>query len=186
MPYRLSEQTGLIDYDQLELTARLFRPKMIIAGYSAYARLLDYARSILMNVFSRICDKRGLIRFREICDATKSVLLADMAHISGLVAAGVIPSPFQHADVVTTTTHKVLHHKPYLVECYVDCAEPARCAVWYDLLPARSEGGGQGREAGPARLRAENQQRGVPCPAGGAAQPRNRGRGGGAQTGKTW
>jgi len=73
-----------------ELTARLFRPKMIIAGYSAYARLLDYAR------------------FREICDSTKSILLADMAHISGLVAAGVIPSPFDHADVVTTTTHKSL------------------------------------------------------------------------------
>jgi len=80
----------LIDYDQLELTAKLFRPKMIIAGYSAYARLLDYAK------------------FRSICDSTKSVLLADMAHISGLVAAGVIPSPFDHADVVTTTTHKSL------------------------------------------------------------------------------
>jgi len=90
MPYRLSEETGLIDYDQLELTAKLFRPKMIIAGYSAYARLLDYAK------------------FRSICDATRSVLLADMAHISGLVAAGVIPSPFDHADVVTTTTHKSL------------------------------------------------------------------------------
>jgi len=90
MPYRLSEETGLIDYDQLEMTAKLFRPKMIIAGYSAYARLLDYAR------------------FRSICDQTKSVLLADMAHISGLVAAGVIPSPFEHADVVTTTTHKSL------------------------------------------------------------------------------
>merc|ERR1711915_518746 len=90
MPYRLSEETGLINYDQLEMTAKLFRPKMIIAGYSAYARLLDYAR------------------FRSICDQTKSVLLADMAHISGLVAAGVIPSPFDHADVVTTTTHKSL------------------------------------------------------------------------------
>ena len=90
MPYRLREDTGTIDYDQLELTAKLFRPKMIIAGYSAYARLLDYGR------------------FREICDATKSVLLADMAHISGLVAADVIPSPFEHADVVTTTTHKSL------------------------------------------------------------------------------
>merc|ERR1719282_2023066 len=90
MPYRLSETSGLIDYDQLELTAKLFRPKMIIAGFSAYARLLDYAR------------------FRSICDQTKSVLLADMAHISGLVAANVIPSPFDHADVVTTTTHKSL------------------------------------------------------------------------------
>merc|ERR1712179_471472 len=90
MPYRLNESSGLIDYEQLELTAKLFRPKMIIAGYSAYARLLDYAR------------------FRDICDQTKSVLLADMAHISGLVAGGVIPSPFDYADVVTTTTHKSL------------------------------------------------------------------------------
>jgi len=90
MPYRLDESTGIIDYDQLEFTAKLFRPKMIIAGFSAYARLLDYAR------------------FRSICDQTKSVLLADMAHISGLVAGGVIPSPFDHADVVTTTTHKSL------------------------------------------------------------------------------
>jgi len=90
MPYRLEEASGLIDYDQLELTAKLFRPKMIIAGFSAYARLLDYAR------------------FRSICDQVKAVLLADMAHISGLVAGGVIPSPFEYADVVTTTTHKSL------------------------------------------------------------------------------
>jgi len=90
MPYRLDESTGIIDYDQLELTAKLFRPKMIIAGFSAYARLLDYAR------------------FRSICDNTKSILLADMAHISGLVAGGVIPTPFDYADVVTTTTHKSL------------------------------------------------------------------------------
>lgn len=90
MPYRLEESSGLIDYDQLELTAKLFRPKMIIAGFSAYARLLDYGR------------------FRSICDNVKAVLLADMAHISGLVAGGVIPSPFEYADVVTTTTHKSL------------------------------------------------------------------------------
>jgi len=90
MPYRLDEKTGLIDYDQLEMTSKLFRPKMIIAGFSAYARLLDYAR------------------FRSICDNVKAVLLADMAHISGLVAGGVIPSPFEFADVVTTTTHKSL------------------------------------------------------------------------------
>jgi len=90
MPYRLDEATGLIDYDTLEKTAGLFRPKMIIAGFSAYSRLLDYAR------------------FRDICDKNKAVLLADMAHISGLVAANVIPGPFEHADVVTTTTHKSL------------------------------------------------------------------------------
>jgi len=90
MPYRLEPNTGLIDYNMLETTATLFRPKMIIAGFSAYSRLIDYAR------------------FRSICDKVKAVLLADMAHISGLVAAGVIPSPFDYADVVTTTTHKSL------------------------------------------------------------------------------
>ncbi|KAK6940282.1 Serine hydroxymethyltransferase-like domain, partial [Dillenia turbinata] len=90
MPYRLDESTGYIDYDQLEKSAALFRPKLIVAGASAYARLYDYAR------------------IRKVCDKQKAVLLADMAHISGLVAAGVIPSPFEYADVVTTTTHKSL------------------------------------------------------------------------------
>ncbi|KAI7979845.1 hypothetical protein LOK49_Contig235G00004 [Camellia lanceoleosa] len=90
MPYRLDESTGYIDYDQLEKSATLFRPKLIVAGASAYARLYDYAR------------------IRKVCDKQKAVLLADMAHISGLVAAGVIPSPFEYADIVTTTTHKSL------------------------------------------------------------------------------
>ncbi|XP_027078506.1 serine hydroxymethyltransferase, mitochondrial [Coffea arabica] len=90
MPYRLKESTGYIDYDQLEKSAVLFRPKLIVAGASAYARLYDYAR------------------IRKVCDKQKAILLADMAHISGLVAAGVIPSPFDYADVVTTTTHKSL------------------------------------------------------------------------------
>ncbi|KAK7818559.1 serine hydroxymethyltransferase [Quercus suber] len=90
MPYRLDESTGYIDYDQLEKSATLFRPKLIVAGASAYARLYDYAR------------------IRKVCDKQKAILLADMAHISGLVAAGVIPSPFEYADVVTTTTHKSL------------------------------------------------------------------------------
>ncbi|KAK6130773.1 hypothetical protein DH2020_035484 [Rehmannia glutinosa] len=90
MPYRLDESTGYIDYDQLEKSAVLYRPKLIVAGASAYARLYDYAR------------------IRKVCDKQKAILLADMAHISGLVAAGVIPSPFEYADVVTTTTHKSL------------------------------------------------------------------------------
>nr|KJB29375.1 hypothetical protein B456_005G097200 [Gossypium raimondii] len=90
MPYRLNESTGYIDYDQLEKSAVLFRPKLIVAGASAYARLYDYAR------------------IRKVCDKQKAIMLADMAHISGLVAAGVIPSPFEYADVVTTTTHKSL------------------------------------------------------------------------------
>ncbi|CAN6450819.1 unnamed protein product [Victoria cruziana] len=90
MPYRLNESTGYIDYDQLEKSATLFRPKLIVAGASAYARLYDYER------------------IRKVCDKQKAILLADMAHISGLVAAGVIPSPFDYADIVTTTTHKSL------------------------------------------------------------------------------
>ena len=86
----LNEATGLIDYDALDSTSKLFRPKLIVAGTSAYSRLIDYKR------------------FRAICDERKAWLLADMAHISGLVAAGEVPSPFDYADVVTTTTHKSL------------------------------------------------------------------------------
>ncbi|KAL1272228.1 hypothetical protein QQF64_028090 [Cirrhinus molitorella] len=90
MPYKLNPKSGLIDYDQMELTARLFRPKLIIAGTSAYARLIDYSR------------------IKKLCTELNAYLLADMAHISGLVAGKAIPSPFQHADLVTTTTHKSL------------------------------------------------------------------------------
>ncbi|KAB8234409.1 serine hydroxymethyltransferase [Aspergillus alliaceus] len=90
LPYRLDESTGLIDYDALEKQAMLYRPKLIIAGTSAYSRLIDYPR------------------MRQIADAAGAYLLSDMAHISGLVAAGVLPSPFSHSDVVTTTTHKSL------------------------------------------------------------------------------
>ncbi|CAG9464908.1 unnamed protein product [Pedinophyceae sp. YPF-701] len=90
MPYRLNEETGLIDYDKLAETAALFRPKLIVAGASAYTRHYDYPR------------------MRAIADNHNAWLLADMAHISGLVAAGLVPSPFQYADVVTTTTHKSL------------------------------------------------------------------------------
>lgn len=90
MPYKVNPKTGLIDYDGLEVTARLFRPKVIVAGISCYSRCLDYAR------------------FRKICDEHNAYLFADMAHVSGLVAAGLIPSPFQYADVVNTTTHKTL------------------------------------------------------------------------------
>ena len=90
LPYRLDESTGLIDYNKLEDLASLYRPKLIIAGTSAYSRLIDYKR------------------MREIADKVGAYLLADMAHISGLVAAKVIPTPFDYADVVTTTTHKSL------------------------------------------------------------------------------
>ncbi|RWS09019.1 Serine hydroxymethyltransferase-like protein [Dinothrombium tinctorium] len=90
MGYKLDVNTGLIDYNLLHQLAKLFRPKLIIAGASAYSRLIDYKR------------------FREICDDVKAILLSDMAHISGLVAAGLISSPFEHSDIVTTTTHKTL------------------------------------------------------------------------------
>eukprot|EP00897_Mesotaenium_endlicherianum_P000224 jgi/Mesen1/10201/ME000766S09564 len=90
MPYRLDEATGLVDYDALQASATLFRPKLLIAGASAYPRDFDYAR------------------MRQIADSVGAFLLADMAHISGLVAAGVVQSPFEHCDIVTTTTHKSL------------------------------------------------------------------------------
>lgn len=90
MPYRVNLETGIIDYDRLEENAILFRPKILVAGTSAYCRLIDYKR------------------MREIADKVGAYLVVDMAHISGLIAAGVIPSPFEYADVVTTTTHKSL------------------------------------------------------------------------------
>ncbi|XP_026468365.1 serine hydroxymethyltransferase, cytosolic isoform X1 [Ctenocephalides felis] len=90
MPYKVHPETGLIDYDKLEETARLFKPRVIVAGTSCYSRCLDYKR------------------FRQIADINGAYLFSDMAHISGLVAAGIIPSPFEYSDVVSTTTHKTL------------------------------------------------------------------------------
>lgn len=84
----ISQKTGLIDYDKLEESAKIYNPKIIIAGASAYARLIDYERIV------------------NIADECGAYVLADMAHLSGLVAAKVIPSPFDHVDIVTTTTHK--------------------------------------------------------------------------------
>lgn len=90
LPYRLDEATGTIDYDGLEQLATTYRPKIIVAGASAYSKLIDYKR------------------MRDICDKVNAYLLADMAHISGLVAAKVLPGPFGYADIVTTTSHKSL------------------------------------------------------------------------------
>ncbi|OAL46035.1 glycine hydroxymethyltransferase [Pyrenochaeta sp. DS3sAY3a] len=89
-PYRVNLDTGLIDYDQLEQNALMYRPKVLVAGTSAYCREIDYAR------------------MREIADKVGCYLLMDMAHISGLIAAGVNKSPFPYCDIVTTTTHKSL------------------------------------------------------------------------------
>ena len=90
LPYQVDQTTGIINYDQLERDASLFKPKMIIMGGSAYPREWDYER------------------FRKIADANGALLLMDMAHISGLVLTGEAVSPFNYADIVTTTTHKSL------------------------------------------------------------------------------
>ena len=92
VPYGVNDE-GFIDYDKVMETALECKPKMIIAGASAYARTIDFKR------------------FREIADACGAVLMVDMAHIAGLVAAGVHPSPIPYADVVTTTTHKTLRER---------------------------------------------------------------------------
>lgn len=89
VPYHVDEN-GYIDYDEVERLAKEHRPKMIVAGASAYARVIDFKR------------------FREIADEIDAVLMVDMAHIAGLVAAGVHPSPIPYAHVTTTTTHKTL------------------------------------------------------------------------------
>ena len=88
--YGLDTCTGQIDYQQVREQARRHRPKMIIAGFSAYSQWIDWSI------------------FRSICDEVGAYLLADMAHVSGLVAAGLYPSPLPYADIVTSTTHKTL------------------------------------------------------------------------------
>ena len=88
--YGLNNDTGEVDYDQVATLAREHKPKMIIAGFSAYSRVMDWQR------------------FRDIADEVGAILFVDMAHVAGLVAAGVYPSPIQIADVVTSTTHKTL------------------------------------------------------------------------------
>jgi len=88
--YGLNEETGEIDYDEVERLANEHKPKMVVAGFSAYSRVVDWQR------------------FRDIADSIGAYLLVDMAHVAGLVAAGVYPNPTQIADVTTTTTHKTL------------------------------------------------------------------------------
>ena len=89
VPYGVNNE-GYIDYDELEKKAMEAKPKLIVAGASAYCRTIDFKR------------------FREIADRCGAYLMVDMAHIAGLVAAGLHPSPIPYADVVTTTTHKTL------------------------------------------------------------------------------
>ncbi|HEX3743925.1 MAG TPA: serine hydroxymethyltransferase [Bryobacteraceae bacterium] len=90
VPYGVRQEDELIDYDELARLAEEQKPKMIVAGASAYSRTLDFAR------------------FRQVADSVGALFMVDMAHISGLVAAGVHPNPCEYADIVTTTTHKTL------------------------------------------------------------------------------
>jgi glycine hydroxymethyltransferase len=88
--YGLDPETGAIDYDQVEALAREHKPKMVVAGFSAYSLQVDWQR------------------FRDIADSVGALLFVDMAHVAGLIAAGIYPSPVNIADVTTTTTHKTL------------------------------------------------------------------------------
>jgi len=90
LPYKVHPETGLIDFDELLKAAKVFRPAMIVCGASAYPRIIDFAK------------------FADICKEVDCLLMADIAHISGLVATKNHPSPFEHCDIVTTTTHKSL------------------------------------------------------------------------------
>jgi glycine hydroxymethyltransferase len=86
----LNEETALIDYEGLEKSALEFKPQLIICGASSYTKDFDYPR------------------LREICDKVGAHLMADIAHTSGLIATGMLDTPFKHCDIVTTTTHKSL------------------------------------------------------------------------------
>jgi glycine hydroxymethyltransferase len=113
--YRVNDE-GLIDYDAMHALAIEHRPKMIIAGYSAYSRVIDFAR------------------FAEVARAVGAIFMVDMAHFAGLVAGGVYPSPVPHADVVTTTTHKTLRGpRAGLILCKAQHAKAIDKAVFPGL-----------------------------------------------------
>ena len=113
VPYGVDRETETIDYDLVEQLAKEHRPKLIVAGCSAYARVLDFAR------------------FRAIADSVDAKLMVDMAHIAGLIAGGVHPSPFPHAQVVTSTTQKTLRGpRGGLVLCQEDLARKIDFAVF--------------------------------------------------------
>ena len=113
VPYSVDDDTEMLDYGKIRETALECRPKMIIAGASAYSRVIDFAR------------------LREIADEVGAYLMVDMAHIAGLVAAGVHPSPVPHAHIVTTTTHKTLRGpRGGLILCTAELAQKIDKAVF--------------------------------------------------------
>ena len=112
-PYEVSPETYLIDMDEVERIAKERRPKLLLAGWSAYPRVLDFPR------------------FREIADEVGALLMVDMAHFAGLVAAGIHPSPVPYADVVTTTVHKTLGGaRGGLILCREEYAKQINSAVF--------------------------------------------------------
>lgn len=114
--YGVHPETGLIDYDAVREIARREKPKLIICGASAYSRVIDFAR------------------FREIADEVGALLMADIAHIAGLVVAGLHPSPIPHCQLVTTTTHKTLRGpRGGLVMCQADLAKAVDKSVFPGL-----------------------------------------------------
>jgi len=116
LPYVVSADTGLIDYEEMEKRAKIFLPKLLIAGGSAYPREWDYKR------------------MREIADSVGALLMVDMAHISGLVAGGVAASPFEYADLVTSTTHKTLRGpRSGMIFAKVEHMEKINAAVFPSL-----------------------------------------------------
>ena len=120
IPYGVRQDTETIDYDALEQLAQEHKPKLIVAGFSAYPRHLDFAR------------------FRQIADGVGALLMADIAHVAGLVAVGLYPNPFPHCHVVTTTTHKTLRGpRGALILCTAE------------LAPAIDKGVFPGTQGGP-------------------------------------
>lgn len=111
--YRLNPESELIDYDEVERLAKEYKPKVIVAGASAYPRIIDFKR------------------FREIADSVGAYLMVDMAHIAGLVATGLHPNPCEFADVVTTTTHKTLRGpRGGMILCRAELAKKIDSAVF--------------------------------------------------------
>ncbi|KAJ3202578.1 hypothetical protein HDU82_007251 [Entophlyctis luteolus] len=134
MPYRVDEATGIIDFPMLFKTAQLFRPKVLVAGASAYPRNWDFAK------------------MKEVADSVGAYLLADIAHTSGLVGAGVLPHPFDHADVVTTTTHKSLRGPRGAMIFYrkgVRSVDKKGAATIYDLEARINQSVFPGHQGGP-------------------------------------
>jgi len=111
--YTVDKETEMLDYDEIESLAKEHKPKMIVAGASAYSRTIDFKR------------------FREICDSVGAYLFVDMAHIAGLVVAGIHPSPVPYAEFITTTTHKTLRGpRSGMILCRQEFAKKVNSAVF--------------------------------------------------------